>query len=144
MTHRVGRHGTACVLFLAMVCSSPAVAQDAAAPDPANVALGEKLYVRGGCHNCHGEKGQGGISVDFPRGPSLRASQLDHQGMVEIITCGIPDTRMAAWLKGAYTETACFGEPLGPAPSGTIVTGVFTADEINVLVDYIETEFMRR
>ena len=141
MTHRIG---AACVLLLAMVCSTPAVAQDAAMPDPAKLALGEKLYASAGCHNCHGSKGQGGISVDFPRGPSLRASQLDHQGMVEIITCGIPDTRMAAWLKGAYSETACFGEPLGPAPSGTIVTGVFTADEINALVDYIETAFMRR
>jgi len=144
MDHRFGKHGSACTLLLALACTTSAFAQDSAPADPSNIALGEKLYVSGGCHNCHGSKGQGGISVDFPRGPSLRASQLDHQSMVEIISCGIPDTRMAAWLKGAYTETSCFGDPLGAAPSGTIVTGVFTADEINALVDYIETVFMRR
>ena len=146
MTQRIDNrsHTRALLLAVALAAAGAAIAQEAVAPDPENVALGQKLYVDAGCHNCHGLKGQGGVSVDFPRGPSLRASALDHQSMADIITCGIPGTRMPAWLKGAYAETPCFNLPVGPAPAGTIVTGVFTPTEISALVDYIQTELVQR
>ncbi|HVZ14538.1 MAG TPA: c-type cytochrome [Bauldia sp.] len=121
----------------------PAAAQDAAAtaPDTATLATGQKAWNDGACANCHGARGQGGTSIDFPKGPSLRTTGLDHDGFVSIISCGIPGTRMPAWLKGAYTEKACNGAPLGAIPPGTTVSGAFTADQISALADYILATF---
>jgi hypothetical protein len=50
---------------------------------------------------------------------------------------------MPAWLAGAYTETACYELELGPAPEGTVVSGVFDADEIEALVDYMQAEIVQ-
>jgi hypothetical protein len=85
--------------------------------------------------------GQGGSNPDFPQGPSLRASPLDRAGLIEVISCGKPGAPMPAWLKGAYTEHACFGLELGPPPERTMVAGTFDSAQIEALVDYILTEF---
>jgi hypothetical protein len=63
--------------------------------------------------------------------------------MTLIISCGVPGTRMPGWLTGAYTETECYGQPLGAVPSGTLVTGIFTAEQVDNLVTYIRREFMK-
>jgi hypothetical protein len=63
--------------------------------------------------------------------------------MALIIGCGLPGTRMPGWLQGAYTEHECYGEPTGAIPSGTLVTGIFTAEQIDNLVTYIRRDFMR-
>ncbi|MCR6671242.1 cytochrome c [Devosia ginsengisoli] len=105
---------------------------------------GRRVYVEGSCANCHGPKGAGGVSVDFPKGPNLRTSALDRQTMLDIISCGLPGTRMPGWLKGAYTDVSCFGEELGPIPAGVQVNGAFTLEELEALVTYIEKDFMRR
>ncbi|QDZ12047.1 cytochrome c [Devosia ginsengisoli] len=118
-----------------------ALAQDA---DADMLKEGRRVYVEGSCANCHGPKGAGGVSVDFPKGPNLRTSALDRQTMLDIISCGLPGTRMPGWLKGAYTEVSCFGEELGPIPSGVQVNGAFTLEELEALVTYIEKDFMRR
>jgi hypothetical protein len=44
---------------------------------------------------------------------------------------------MPAWLNGAYSEIPCYGLPKGPAPAGTVLTPVLSADEIQALVDYL-------
>ncbi len=120
-----------------------AQANDAPAPDADALLAGKRLYADAACANCHGNRGQGGGGVDFPDGPSLRTSGLDKETMELVISCGIPGTRMPAWLKGAYTETECYGEPIGPHPAGTIVTGIFSEEEISTLVDYIIAEFQQ-
>lgn len=120
-----------------------AQASEAAAPDADALLAGKRLYADAACGNCHGNRGQGGGGVDFPDGPSLRTSGLDKETMELIIACGIPGTRMPAWLRGAYTETECYGEPIGPHPAGTIVTGIFSEEDISTLVDYIIAEFQQ-
>lgn len=115
---------------------SPILAQPSSHP-------GRQIYNDAGCQHCHGNRGQGGISIDFPRGPSLRTTALDRDTMTMIINCGLPGTRMPAWLEGAYTEVECFGEPLGQPPAGMIVPGALTEEQIAELVDYIFEEFVQ-
>lgn len=115
----------------------PVLAQDA------HLDEGKQVYRDAGCANCHGPKGQGGVSIDFPKGPSLRTTQLDKETMLGIIKCGIPGTRMPAWLKGAYTEVDCYGEPLGTVPSGMVVPAAFTEEQLTALVDYIFDDFVQ-
>ena len=64
--------------------------------------------------------------------------------MLQITECGITGTCMPAWLKGAYTDIPCFGNPLGPAPAGTLVSGAYSEDDLKDLVDYVQTNFMKQ
>jgi mono/diheme cytochrome c family protein len=116
----------------------------AAATDADVVAMGKHIWNDAACYNCHGTNGQGAHSADFPAGPSLRKSQLDPQTMLQIVECGIPETRMPAWLKGAYTEIDCYGNPLGPAPSGILVSGAYGEDDLKAVVTYVQTNFMKQ
>ena len=114
------------------------------AEDAAQLEAGEQAWVTGGCGACHGNEGQGGTDPDSPVGPSLRTGALDHDGLVEAISCGRPGTTMAAWLEGAYTVSACYGGDLGPPPARTRVVGLFSVEEIEALVDYITVEFIKK
>jgi mono/diheme cytochrome c family protein len=114
-----------------------AVAQDS---DP--VTAGRKVWIFAGCSNCHGEKGQGGTQVDFPAGPSLRTTTLDHEAMVEVISCG--RSGMPAWLKGAYTVRPCYGTVTTPVPSQIISTGALDTGQVEALVNYIMTTIVAR
>ena len=138
MIEHVGCHARAAWIALGIVltAASPILAQPSSHP-------GRRIYVDAGCHNCHGNRGQGGDSVDFPKGSSLRTTFLDRKSMTEIINCGIPGTRMPAWLHGAYTEVECYGEPIGSAPAGMIVPAALTADQVAEMVDYIYDELVQ-
>jgi cytochrome c5 len=126
-----------------VAAASPSAA-GAAMSDADLLALGKHVWSDAACSNCHGQTAAGGHSADFPPGPNLRTSGLDPQTMLMMVECGIPDSRMPAWLNGAYTQTACYGSPLGPVPAGTIVTGTYSEDEIKALVDYVQTNFMKQ
>lgn len=124
--------------------SSSAASATAPASTDDLIAEGKHIWNDAACYNCHGKNGQGGHSADFPAGPNLRTSGLDPDTMLMIVECGLPNTRMPAWLKGAYTEVACYGNPLGPAPAGTLISGAYSVDELKNLVDYIQTNFMKQ
>jgi mono/diheme cytochrome c family protein len=111
--------------------------------DATRLATGKHIWNDAACYNCHGANGAGGHSADFPPGPNLRTSGLDPKTMLQIVECGVPGTKMPAWLKGAYTETACYGKPLG-TPSDVQVSGAFSEDELKALVDYVQTNFMKQ
>jgi len=113
------------------------VSVSAFAQDSARIAAGEAAWDKAGCLQCHGASGEGGAGGEFPAGPSLRATQLDRSTLVDTISCGRPGTEMPAWLKGAYTEVACYGMPVGAPPAGLDLTPVLSADEIEALVDYL-------
>ena len=130
-------------LLAALLLVAGSAAATATAQDEAQIAAGKHVWSDAACANCHGPRGQGGISVDFPRGPSLRTTQLDKESALEIIKCGIPNTRMPAWLKGAYTEVECYGEPVGALPPGMTVPGAFTEKQLTALVDYIFATFVQ-
>ena len=119
--------------------SFPALTQDAA-----KLKAGRTVWQDGGCGGCHGATGTGGVNPDQPAGPALRGTKLDRAALIEATSCGKSGTQMGAWLRGAYTETACYGAPLGPPPAETIIIGMFSAEEISAVVDYIEMQFNRR
>jgi mono/diheme cytochrome c family protein len=124
--------------------SSASAAPAAAMSDDDRIAAGKHIWQDAACYNCHGTNGQGGHSPDFPAGPNLRTSGLDPDTMLMMVECGIPNTRMPAWLKGAYTDVACYGNPLGPAPAGTLISGAYNEDDLKNLVDYVQTNFMKQ
>jgi mono/diheme cytochrome c family protein len=124
--------------------SSASAAPATAMSDDERIAAGKHIWQDAACYNCHGTNGQGGHSPDFPAGPNLRTSGVDPDTMLMMVECGIPNTRMPAWLKGAYTDVACYGNPLGPAPASTLISGAYNVDELKNLVDYIQTNFMKQ
>ena len=132
------------VLAALLGLSFPAFAQNAAKVDAAKLKAGRTVWLNGACGSCHGANGAGGVNPDEPAGPALRGTKLDRAALIEATRCGKPGTQMAAWLRGAYTETACYGAPLGPPPAETMVIGTFSAEEIDAVVDYIELQFNRR
>lgn len=119
--------------------SVPAFAQDSA-----KLKAGRTVWLNGGCGGCHGANGTGGVNPDQPAGPALRGTKLDRAALIEETSCGRSGTQMGAWLRGAYTKTACYGAPLGAPPAETIIIGAFSAEEISAVVDYIEMQFNRR
>jgi mono/diheme cytochrome c family protein len=114
------------------------------AQDAAQMRAGRTVWQDGGCGGCHGATGTGGVNPDQPAGPALRGTKLDRAALIEATSCGKSGTQMGAWLRGAYTETACYGAPLGPPPAETIIIGAFSAEEISAVVYYIEVQFNRR
>lgn len=124
--------------------AAEASATPAAASDAEIVAAGKRVWQDAACYNCHGTNGQGGHSADFPNGPSLRKSALDSATMLMIIECGLPGTRMPAWLKGAYTNMSCYGNELGPVPTGILVAGAYGEEQLKALVAYVHVNFMKQ
>jgi mono/diheme cytochrome c family protein len=114
------------------------------AQDSAKLRAGRTVWLNGGCGGCHGATGTGGVNPDQPAGPALRGTKLDRAALIEATSCGKSGTQMGAWLRGAYTETACYDAPLGPPPPETIIIGAFSAEEISAVVDFIEMQFNRR
>lgn len=152
MHKRIVAAGAGLVALLALGCAVlPAAGQDAsssaatAAPmsNADILADGKHIWSDAACSNCHGANAGGGHSADFPAGPSLRTSGLDPQTMLQMVECGIPGTKMPSWLKGAYTETACYGNPLGPAPGDVLTSGAYTEQQLRDLVAYVQTNFMK-
>jgi mono/diheme cytochrome c family protein len=85
-------------------------AQAPAAPDPADLAEGMRLYQqKGDCRACHGWAADG-IKSDnqMPDGPSLRDKKYTRQLLVLTIKCGRPNTQMPAFDKFAYSDGRCF------------------------------------
>ncbi len=104
---------------------------------PSQAQDGGAIWGRGGCLSCHGNLAAGDGDAAYPQGPNLRRTQLDRELLIEAIGCGRPDTEMPYNLAGAYTETACYGLPVGEAPPEVIQGAVFTADELATLVDFL-------
>jgi mono/diheme cytochrome c family protein len=127
------------VLWFGAGCSVSAMVQDAA-----RLTAGEAAWDKAGCLQCHGSTGEGGAGGEFPAGPSLRKTRLDRTALVEAISCGLPGTQMPGWLDGAYTQRSCYGFPLGPAPDGTDLSPVLSADEVEALVDFLVAKIVGR
>ena len=73
--------------------------------------------------------------MEYPAGPDLRTSWLDRDQAKETIACGRPSTMMPYNLRGAYTEFACYGLPLGQpvANQGSNLS----AEELDALTDFL-------
>ena len=123
---------TAALIFApaAVFSVSSSIAQDTtassaepAAPSDEQIKAGLHVWKdRGGCFNCHGDFGQGGEGGHFPAGPSLRKSALDLETMQQVISCGLPGTKMPFNLAGAYKTEECYGT-VGEDPPADVVPG---------------------
>jgi len=105
-------------------------------PAEAQQVPGAGLWSTGGCFNCHGNLAAGDGDAAYPGGPNLRLSVLDRDQLFETIACGRPSTPMPFNLAGAYTETPCYGIPLG-APPDVPEGARFTKEEVDALTDFL-------
>ena len=69
---------------------------------------GKQIYERANCVGCHkwsgvGGGGYGGAAL------SLRGTQLSHDDIVQLVTCGRPGTGMPTFTTDPYKDGACYG-----------------------------------
>jgi hypothetical protein len=106
----------AVVVVPAVLCLSTAVlAEFVARPDftQGDAEKGKRVYQRVGvCANCHGWPGDGQSGTNpmvHVSGANLRETQLDAQGLYDIIRCGIPGTQMPYHDQASYKDDRCNG-----------------------------------
>ena len=131
---------------LAVLFSTFARAQDTTAPaalvgDPER---GKIVYQRiGDCVNCHGWAGDGQAGrnpLERTAGANLRETELDAEGLAEVIKCGIPGTQMPYHEAAAYRDDRCYGMVMADfEPGGLPVRGKTIRDkEVANLVAYMQ------
>ena len=134
------------LVALAVLFSTFARAQDTTAPaalvgDPER---GKIVYQRiGDCVNCHGWAGDGYAGVNpLARavGANLRKTELDAEGLTEVIKCGLPGTGMPYHEAAAYRDDRCYSMIMADfEPGGLPVRGkTFREKEVANLVAYIQ------
>jgi hypothetical protein len=121
------------------IFAHPVQAQPTPQVQPAPEETGSTIWQKGGCFNCHGNLADGDGDPAYPVGPNLRATALGRDQLLETISCGLPSTPMPFNLAGAYTETPCYGLPLGEPPDVGRGAGL-TAEQLLKLVDFLEEE----
>ena len=102
-------------------------AGSAVAADPllagADVERGKAVYQRIGiCISCHGWDGNGMGKNPRSEGAAahLRETQLDTQGLMDVIKCGLPGTPMPFHFSAAYRDPeVCFGAVMADFEAGT-------------------------
>lgn len=101
---------------LAVLClSSAALAQATTTPDftQGDAEKGKQVYQRVGlCATCHGWPADGQTGRNpMARGAAanVRETQLDPQGLFDVIRCGIPGTQMPYHDSGSYKDDRCHG-----------------------------------
>lgn len=130
-TKRHVRNGLLGAGAVLMAMAIPAGAQD-------EVTAGLRAWRGAGCASCHGTFGEGGGGGEQPEGPNLRRTALDRATLTETIKCGRPGSKMPFFLRGAYTETACWGVPVASAaPAEMTASGRLTGEAINSMVEYL-------
>jgi hypothetical protein len=122
-----------------MTLSSGVSAQDAA-----RLAAGEAAWDKAGCPQCHGTSGEGGNTGESVGGPSLQATRLGRELLVDTISCGRPGTQMPSWLAGAYTDIPCYGGAKGPPPADLDRVPVLSVEEVAALVDFLLAKVVRK
>jgi len=119
------------------------MAASTGAQEPDATAEGAALWNTAGCFSCHGALALGGGDNSNPFGPNLRVSRKTPEQMAEIIACGTP-RGMPMHVVGAFTEYQCYGAALGEAPPDIGGSGVFTPDEIDILVAFLFENVVRK
>ncbi len=130
----------------ALLCLSTAVlAEFIAKPDftQGNAEKGKLVYQRVGvCVNCHGWPGDG-ITGTNPmvhvQGSNLRETQLDAQGLYDVIRCGIPGSQMPYHDQASYKDDRCHGMLMSDLPADQPVKGkTFSETQMVDLIAYLE------
>ena len=135
---------------LAVLFATLARAQDATDPaaligDPER---GKIVFQRVGyCVNCHGWAGDGQSGrnpLSHAAAANLRESQLDKEGLIEVIKCGIPGSKMPYHDGAAYRDDRCYGMVMADFdPGSEPVRGkTFRDKELANLVAYLQTHMI--
>lgn len=148
-SHRLGGYltiGAALLGFATVGALVPAFAADSTSKTPAPAAapahdptqspwvelkgtlapnLNHGKYVfktQASCVSCHGWPGDGKTGKS-PRSKgdaaNLRKTQLDTDGMIQIVSCGIPGTPMPYHDSEAYKDKRCYGETMADFKNST-------------------------
>ena len=73
--------------------------------DEKSVEGGLKIWKKAKCGYCHGIYGDGKGDPRSPgNGANLRETQFDKEGLIEIVSCGIPGTEMPYFHRSAYKK----------------------------------------
>lgn len=133
----------ALAVFLMAGPSGRAQAPPAAAPDPADVAEGMRIFrTKADCQTCHGWAADGRkMDTQMPDGANLRTSRLNRAAVVNTIKCGRPGTGMPAFDRLAYSDGRCFNMKQAelkaknlemPEPAATLI-----AREMEQVTDFL-------
>jgi mono/diheme cytochrome c family protein len=131
----------------ALLCLSSAVlAEFIAKPDftQGDAEKGKRVYQRVGvCANCHGWPGDGQSGLNpmvHVAGANLRQTQLDAQGLYDIIRCGIPGTQMPYHDQASYKDDRCNGMLMSDfaADQQPIIGKTFRENQMVDLIAYLE------
>lgn len=112
----------------------------------ANLERGKVVFDRiGNCISCHGWDGNGMGKNPRSEGNAalLRNSQLDTQGLFDIISCGIPGTPMPFHMSQAYKKPeVCFDQVMDDFEPGAQPRKgkTFAHKDLVNLVAYLQTK----
>jgi hypothetical protein len=135
------------VAGLTLLCLSSAVlAEFIPKPDftQGNAEKGRLVYQRlGACVNCHGWPGDGESGLNpmvHVAGANLRQTQLDAQGLYDVIRCGIPGTPMPYHDSVSYKDDRCDGKLMSDfaADQRPILGKTFSEHQMVDLIAYLE------
>jgi len=114
-------------------------AEDAApAVDPAQIERGYAVWKGQDCIGCHGWAGNGERIGENPKGPNLRAIELDADMIKEVVLCGRPGTQMPYHDPAAYSDDRCYGMTKADTAGMELLQGKpMTADEATDLAAYV-------
>ncbi|WP_082434207.1 c-type cytochrome [Devosia sp. A16] len=117
----------------------------AAAPADAAVERGLLVWKSQDCIGCHGWAGNGERIGENPRGPNLRALELDAETLKEVVMCGRPGTQMPYHDPAAYSDDRCYGMTRTDTQGMQLLEGKpITAEEADDLVAYMEARMLGR
>jgi len=125
----------------AMACAGVSLAEDTA-----KAKAGLAVWKAAGCSNCHGPFADGNNqNDDWPRGANLRVTVLDAAALKQTISCGRPGTGMPSFDEAAYEAGACYGRPLGAAPTDLFpAPRKISPPEIDAVIAYLQTSIIGR
>ncbi len=112
-------------------------------------AGGRRIFLeKADCAYCHGWAGDGAGAGQSPGGAAnLRASKLDRDALIMVISCGIPGRAMPHFDDQAYTDKRCYGmtaDELGdrvpPFPPSTALP----PRDIALVADYLIAKVVGR
>jgi hypothetical protein len=116
------------------------------AQDESKAKAGLEVWKLAGCSMRHGPFADGNNqNDDYPMGANLRATRLDAAGLKLTISCGRPGTGMPSFDEGAYELRACYGRPLGDAPSDLYpAPRKLNPEEIDAVIAYLRARIIGR
>jgi len=95
------------------------------------------------CTTCHGwpADGKSGVHLRAPPGSNLRETTLDKEGLIEVVTCGLPGTPMPYHGRTAYRDDACYGMVMSDFDPGSkpIRGKTFGDKDVANVVAYLQT-----